>query len=150
MKKIDNTKGRSALRRRRKTTSILATTATATTTTTTSRKNTVLTDSTMTAVTTTMATTNRNNNHNPPPPSACDVEDHDHNNTIIMDDRNRDHLHDDRVHEDIPIIEDWDWSKAAPSPYEEQLLTIVCGNSNYLWALHLGFKDKFVPSLFWK
>jgi hypothetical protein len=42
------------------------------------------------------------------------------------------------------------WSKNAPSRFEDMLLTIVCGNSNFHWALHLGVDHKFVPSLFWK
>jgi hypothetical protein len=42
------------------------------------------------------------------------------------------------------------WSKNAPSRFEDMLLTIICGNSNFHWALHLGFDHKFVPTLFWK
>ncbi|KAG7374592.1 Baf family transcriptional acitvator [Nitzschia inconspicua] len=48
----------------------------------------------------------------------------------------------------IPPAAD-DWSRNAPSPFEDMLLTVVCGNSNYHWALHLGVTHKFVPSLFW-
>ena len=42
------------------------------------------------------------------------------------------------------------WTQHAPSRFEEMMLTIVCGNSNYHWALHMGVEHKFVPSLFWK
>ena len=47
----------------------------------------------------------------------------------------------------IPVAE---WSKDAPSKYEDRVLSISVGNSNFHWALHLGYKHKFIPSLFWK
>jgi hypothetical protein len=40
--------------------------------------------------------------------------------------------------------------KDAPSQLEDRILSIVCGNSNLHWALHLNVDDKFVPCLFWK
>jgi hypothetical protein len=48
----------------------------------------------------------------------------------------------------IPVA---DWSKdAAPSRVEDRVISIVCGNSNFHWALMMGMQHKFVPTLFWK
>jgi hypothetical protein len=42
------------------------------------------------------------------------------------------------------------WPEAAPTKYEEKILSIVCGNSHLHWAVHEGYENDFLPILFWR
>jgi hypothetical protein len=42
------------------------------------------------------------------------------------------------------------WPEAAPTKYEEKILSIVCGNTNLHWAIHEGYENDFTPVLFWR
>jgi len=48
-------------------------------------------------------------------------------------------------------VRDASWPSSLPEEDEEQLLSIVCGNSNLHWAIHHGPREaELAPSLFWR
>ncbi|CAB9525163.1 Type III pantothenate kinase [Seminavis robusta] len=53
-------------------------------------------------------------------------------------------------HRDLAKITDAVWPNACPSKHEDQVLSIVCGNTHLQWALHLGINGHFLPQLFWR
>eukprot|EP00957_Ditylum_brightwellii_P118233 9017601-Ditylum_brightwellii.AAC.1 len=42
------------------------------------------------------------------------------------------------------------WPDATPTDSEDQLVSIVCGNSHLHWAFHNGVKNDVNPALFWR
>ena len=42
------------------------------------------------------------------------------------------------------------WPKSLPHPESNYILSVVCGNSRFHWALHETSSNDFMPCLFWK
>uniref|UniRef100_A0A7S2VDF8 Type III pantothenate kinase n=1 Tax=Entomoneis paludosa TaxID=265537 RepID=A0A7S2VDF8_9STRA len=51
---------------------------------------------------------------------------------------------------EVPRIEDSTWPDANPHLEASNVISVVCGNSRYHWALHQGYEDDYYPTLFWK
>mmetsp|Transcript_106478 Transcript_106478/g.159276 ORF Transcript_106478/g.159276 Transcript_106478/m.159276 type:complete len:667 (-) Transcript_106478:119-2119(-) len=43
-----------------------------------------------------------------------------------------------------------EWPIDAPHPSEEQVISVVCGNTHLHWSVHSGKADNFAPILFWR
>jgi hypothetical protein len=42
------------------------------------------------------------------------------------------------------------WPESLPDKKEEHIFTLMCGNSHYNWALHMGPSHEFASKLFWR
>ena len=49
-----------------------------------------------------------------------------------------------------PLSVKTDWKHAVPLPSEQNILSLVVGNTSISWAHHQGHNDRFAPILFWR
>lgn len=49
-----------------------------------------------------------------------------------------------------PPIYEASFPGTLPHPQTKSVLSVVCGNSHYHWAIHEGYEVDFYPCLFWR
>jgi hypothetical protein len=47
-------------------------------------------------------------------------------------------------------VKEASWPEDAPHRLEENVMSVVCGNTHLHWAVHTGKKNDFAPILFWR